>query len=84
MPSHSRSAPLRGQTELFPGFDPRQRPLFPGDPLYRTGILPIAGAPNPPEAVPALAAGAPDPTDDRLEFVGPMWLAGAWQAEFGE
>ena len=49
MPSDTRSPPRRGQLELFGTFDPRQRPLFPADPLYATGIVPTSAGQNSPK-----------------------------------
>jgi hypothetical protein len=34
---------------LFPDWDARQRPLFPGDPLYGTGIVPSSAPRNGPK-----------------------------------
>ena len=71
---------------LFEGFDARQRPLFPADPLYSTAIVPSWEPEKPPETAsggvdvpsselresPTLAKCGPL-EGDHLEFIGELW-----------
>jgi hypothetical protein len=81
---------------LFPDWDARQRPLFPGDPLYGTGIVPSSAPRSGPEVTLEAPAGessagasspglakCPDLDGDHCEFIGGLWLEPIFDAEFG-